>query len=226
VKILLFGATGMVGQGVLRECLLDPAVDSVVAIGRSAAGQQHTKLREIVRGDLSNLSDISAELAGFDACFFCLGVASSGMSESKYEAITYGITLAVAEVLSKSNPRMTFVYVSGAGTDSSEKGRIMWARVKGRTENALLRLPFRAAYMFRPGLIEPLYGVTSKTRTYRIFYWVAKPLLPLLRFLFPNYVLTTEEIGLAMLMVATKGYPKRILESRDIRALIRSGPRE
>jgi len=212
----------MVGQGVLRECLLDPNVEVVVTVGRSATGRQHTKLREIVVEDLSNYTDVTAELSGLDACFFCLGVSSGGMSEKEYERVTYGITLAAAEILSRLNPQMTFVYVSGAGTDSSEKGRSMWARVKGRTENALLRLPFAAAYMSRPGIIEPLHGVRSKTRAYRVLYTLLQPLLPLLRLAFPNHVLTTEQMGQAMLTVVRRGYAKRVLESKDIRALIQA----
>jgi len=218
MKVLIFGATGMVGQGVLRECLLDPNVQLVQTIGRSATAAQHPKLREIVHQDLFHYEAIAANLSGFDACFFCLGVTSSGMSEPDYARVTYGITIAAAETLSKLNPRMTFIYVSGAGTDTSERGRSMWARVKGKTENALLRLPFAAAYMFRPGIIEPLHGVKSKTQLYRVFYALGKPLLPLLRRAFPNYVLTTEQIGRAMLSVAKQGYPRHILEIADIRA--------
>jgi uncharacterized protein YbjT (DUF2867 family) len=161
-------------------------------------------------------------LSGFDACFFCLGVSSAGINEADYERMTYGITLAAAETLSRLNPQMTFIYVSGTGTDSSEHGRTMWARVKGKTENALLRLPFAGAYMFRPGLIVPLHGIRSKTTWYRVFYGLTKPLLPLLRLVFPNQVLTTQQIGQAMLIVAREGYPKRILESKDIAAITRS----
>jgi uncharacterized protein YbjT (DUF2867 family) len=218
MKILIFGATGMVGQGVLRECLLDSNVQLVQTVGRSATAAQHAKLREIVHQDLFHYDAIASNLSGFDACFFCLGVTSSGMSEPDYQRVTYGITMAAAEILSGLNQRMTFIYVSGAGTDSSERGRIMWARVKGKTENALLRLPFAAAYMFRPGIIEPLYGVKSKTQLYRLFYALGKPLLPLLRLAFPNYVLTTEQIGRAMLSVAEHGYQRHILETTDIRA--------
>jgi uncharacterized protein YbjT (DUF2867 family) len=218
----LFGATGMVGQGVLRECLLDPDVQWVQTIGRTATAARHSKLRELVHQDLWHYEAMEANLSGFDACFFCLGVSSSGMTEQAYEHVTYGITVAAAEFLCRLNPRMTFIYVSGAGTDSSEQGRSMWARarIKGRTENALLRMPFAAAYMFRPGLIEPLYGVRSKTPAYRVFYTLAKPLLPLLRLAFPNHVLTTHQIGSAMLTVARHGCPQRILESRDIRAVV------
>jgi uncharacterized protein YbjT (DUF2867 family) len=219
MNILLFGATGMVGQGVLRECLLDPNVHLVQAVGRTPTGVQHPKLREIIHLDLLHYEAIGAALSDFDACFFCLGVSSSGMTEEDYERVTYGITLAASEILCRLNPQMTFIYVSGAGTDSSERGRTMWTRVKGRTENALLRLPFAAAYMFRPGLIEPLDGIRSKTTVYRVLYTVAKPLLPLLRLTFPDHVLTTRQIGRAMLTVARYGSPKRILESKDIRAV-------
>ena len=219
MNVLIFGATGMVGQGVLRECLLDPGVELVKTIGRTATGVQHPKLQEVVHQDLWNYSSVEKELSGFDACFFCLGVTSAGMKEPDYERVTFGITMAAAESLSQLNPQMTFVYVSGAGTDSSEQGRIMWARVKGRTENAILRLPFHAAYMFRPGAIQPLHGVCCRTTVYRLLYSLTKPLLPLLRRAFPDSILTTEQIGRAMLAVAGNGAPKRILESKDINAL-------
>lgn len=222
MKLILFGATGMIGQGVLRECLLDPEVDLVATVGRTAAAAQHAKLRQIVHRDLRRYEAIESELAGFDACFFCLGISSTGVSAEEYERVTYGITVAAAEVLARLNPRMTFVYISGAGTDTSEQGRIGWARVKGKTENALLRMPFAAAYMFRPGFIQPLHGATSKTAAYRIFYTVLGPVLPVLRRAFPNSILTTEQIGRAMLAAARHGYEKRVLESRDIRALARA----
>jgi uncharacterized protein YbjT (DUF2867 family) len=219
MNILLFGATGMVGQGVLRECLLDPSVQLVGTIGRTATGQQNPKLREIVLKDLSNYAPIEEKLTGLDACFFCLGISASGMTEDAYERITYGITIAAAETLSRLNPRMVFIYVSGAGTDSSEKGRMMWARVKGKTENALLRMPFAAAYMFRPGFIEPAHGEISRTKLYRTLFVIAKPLLPLLRAIFPNQILTTHQIARAMLNLVTRAYPKHILEIQDIRAV-------
>jgi len=212
----------MVGQGVLRECLLDPDIEAVQTVGRSATGARHAKLREIVHPDLLHYSSIDAEMTGFDACFFCLGVSSAGLSEQQYEKLTYALTFAAAETLSRLNPGMTFVYVSGAGTDSSEKGRVMWARVKGKTENALLHLPFKAAYMFRPGVIQPAHGERSKTTAYRVGYALAKPLLPLLRRLFPRYILTTEEIGLAMIHVAKRGAAKRVLERWDIGECARS----
>ena len=226
MKVLIFGATGMVGQGVLRECLRDPEVELTVTIGRTATGMRDAKLKEIVHGDLGNYAGIEGELTGFDACFFCLGVSSTGMMEAEYEPITYGFTLAAAETLcrvtelEKPNKGMTFIYVSGAGTDSSERGRIMWARVKGRTENALLRLPLKA-YMFRPGFIQPMDGIQSKTAVYRVFYKLGGPLLPVLRWALPNQVLSTREIGRAMLAVAKRGYEKRVLETRDIRAVVR-----
>lgn len=219
MRILLFGATGMVGQGVLRECLRDPDVEQVAAVGRNAAGIQDAKLAEIVHADLANYSAIENRLRGFDACFFCLGISSAGMKEADYERITYGFTVAAAETLSRLNPGMVFTYVSGAGTDSTERGRSMWARVKGRTENALLRLPLKA-YMFRPGVIQPLDGIKSKTRSYRVLYALTGPLLTLLHRLLPNVVLTTREIGQAMLKVAQHGYAKRVLEVRDIRAVL------
>jgi uncharacterized protein YbjT (DUF2867 family) len=209
----------MVGQGVLRECLQDPGVEQVAALGRSATGVQHPKLVDIRHADLANYAGIEDRLHGFDACFFTLGVSSAGMKEADYDRVTYGFTLAAGETLGRLNPGMAFIYVSGAGTDSTERGRTMWARVKGRTENALLRLPLNA-YMFRPGAIQPLDGIRSKTASYRILYALTKPLLPLLRWAMPNQILTTREMGQAMLNVARRGYPKPILEVRDIRAAV------
>ncbi len=219
MKAILFGASGMVGQGVLRECLLDPEVTAVLSIVRRSTGQQHPKLREIVHNDFFNFSALEPDLTELDACFFCLGVSSAGMSEESYRRITYDITLAAAETLVKLNPSLTFIYVSGAGTDSSEHGRTMWARVKGHTENALLRLPFKAAYMFRPALIVPLHGITSRTKLYRVSYAVLGPLLPVLKALMPKYVTTTEKLGRAMLIAAKRGAPKPILETSDINNL-------
>jgi uncharacterized protein YbjT (DUF2867 family) len=219
VKVILFGATGMVGQGVLRECLLDSGVEQVLAIGRSATGQQHAKLQEIVQSDLFDLSSIEGRLAGFDACFFCLGVSAAGMSEQDYRRITYELTMSVAKTMAKLNPEMTFIYVSGAGTDSAERSRMMWARVKGKTENDLLKMPFHAAYMFRPGYIQPLHGIRTKTRWYGALYAVMGPLYPIWKRLLPNYVTTTECVGRAMLNVARHGAPKRFLENQDINGL-------
>ena len=219
MNVLIFGATGMIGQGVLRECLLDPDVQRVQTIGRSATGVQHAKLREVVHRDLWEYRSIENQLSGFDACFFCLGVSSAGMSEPDYERVTYGITVAAAETLCRLNPAMTFVFVSGAGADSSERGRLMWARVKGKTENAVLRLPFKASFVFRPAAVQPLHGARSRTAAYRVLYSLTRPLLPLLRRILPGYVVTTEEFGRAMLTVARRGTPKRVLESSDINAL-------
>jgi len=219
VKVILFGATGMVGQGVLRECLLDPGVDSVLTIGRSVTGQQQAKLHEIAQADLANLSTIEDRLSGYDACFFCLGVSAAGMTEEAYRRITYDLTIAVATTLARLNPAMTFVYVSGTGTDSTEHGRMMWARVKGKTENDLLRMPFKAAYMFRPGYIQPLHGIKTKTKWYAAFYALMAPLYPMWKRLLPKYVTTTECIGRAMLKVASQGYSKPVLENPDINSI-------
>jgi uncharacterized protein YbjT (DUF2867 family) len=219
VDVVIFGATGMIGQGVLRECLGAADVGRVVTVGRAATGVEHPRLREVVHRDLLDLAPLETSLSGLDACFFCLGITSAGLSEADYTRITYDITLAAANALIRLNPQMTFVFVSGAGTDSTERGRLMWARVKGRTENALLRMPFKAAYAFRPGVVQPLHGVRSRTAAYRILYSLTAPLLPLLRRLFPNQILTSEEMGLAMLNAVRRGAPKRVLESRDIRQL-------
>jgi uncharacterized protein YbjT (DUF2867 family) len=219
VKVILFGATGMVGQGALRECLLDPEVESVLVIGRSATGQLNPKLQEIVHKDFTDFSAIEGWLAGYDACLFCLGVSSAGMAEPEYTRLTYDITMMAARTLAKVNPDMTFIYVSGMGTDSSEHGRSMWARVKGKTENELLRLPFKAAYMFRPGYIQPLHGIRSKTKLYQGMYNVVAPLYPLLKAMMPKYVTTTEQLGRAMIQVAKHGAPKHVLETTDINAL-------
>jgi len=219
MKVILFGASGMVGQGVLRECLLDADVETVLSIGRRPLDQRHPKLKEIVRDDLFDLSPVGSELAGYDACFFCLGVTSVGMSEQDYRRITHDLTLAVATMLTQLNPGMVFVYVTGAGTDSSERGQRMWARVKGKTENDLLKLPFKAAYMFRPAGIQPLHGIRSRTAWYQAAYVVASPLLSLLNRIAPKYMTTTEQMGRAMIAVARSGYRKPILESEDINRL-------
>jgi uncharacterized protein YbjT (DUF2867 family) len=219
MNILIFGATGMVGQGVLRECLLASDVERVVTVGRNATGQQHPKLQELVAKDMYDYSAVESQLQGFDACFFCLGVSSVGMKEDDYRRITYDLTMAAATVLARLNPGMTFTYVTGSGTDSSERGSSMWARVKGATENALLRLPFKAAYMFRPGVIQPLHGARSKTPLYNGIYVVISPLLSLAYRLWPDKMTTTEQVGRAMLAVARHGAPKALLEVPDINAL-------
>ena len=219
MKIILFGATGMVGQGVLRECLLDPEIESVLSIGRTPTGQTHEKLHEMIRKDMFHYADVEDQLRGYDACFFCLGVSSVGMKEADYRRLTYDLTMAAGEALARVNPGMTFIYVSGTGTDSTERGRSMWARVKGATENALLRLPFKAAYMFRPGVIQPMHGEKPKARLSRVGYVVVAPLIPLLIRIFPKYVTTTERIGRAMIEVAKHGAPKKLLETQDINEL-------
>ena len=219
MKVLIFGATGMVGQGVLHECLSAVGVESVLVVGRSSIGLQHPKLREIIHTDPFDYSTIEGDLRGYDSCFFCLGVSSAGMSEEQYHRLTYELTLTAAQSLARLNPGMTFCYVSGTGTDSTERGRSMWARVKGKTENALLRLPFKAAFMFRPGYIQPVNGVRSKTTLYRILYAILGPLYPLWKLLFPSYVTTTEQVGKAMIRVTERGYPRPHLENRDINAL-------
>lgn len=219
MKILIFGATGMVGQSALRECLLDTGVTEVVTIGRNPTGQASPKLREITHGNLLDYAAVEDRLTGFDACFFCLGVASTGMSEADYSRTTYDIPLAAAATLLRLNPGIVFVHVSGAGADSSEQGRVMWARVKGKTENALLRLPFKGVYVLRPGAIRPMHGIKSRTLTYRIIYGLIAPILPLLERRLPQYVTSTEQVGKAMLVLARAGSEKRILECADINRL-------
>ncbi len=216
MKVILLGATGMVGQGVLIECLRDPRVTQVLALGRSPSGRQDPKLHELVHADLNDLSTVRARLQGYDACFYCLGVSSVGMGEADYTRVTYDMTLAVATTLSKLNPGMSLVYITGSGTDSSEQGSVMWARVKGRTENALLRLPFKAVYLFRPGAIQPLHGVQPKVGWIRTTYRLTGPLLALAVRYLPNAMTTSERVGQAMINVVARGTPSRVLEIRDI----------
>ncbi|MER5302626.1 epimerase [Streptomyces lasiicapitis] len=218
MKAIIFGATGMVGQGVLRECLRDSAVTDVLVVGRTRIDAEHPKLKQLVHRDLAELmarDDTQEQMSGYDACFFNLGVSSFRMTEDDYRRVTYDLTLTVARALSAWNPGLTFVYVSGRGTDSTEKGRVMWARVKGRTENDLLALPMNT-YLFRPGYIQPLHGIRSKTRLYRALYVVAVPLFPVIRRLAPEQVTTTEQLGRAMINVATDGAPVSHLETKDI----------
>lgn len=220
MKAIIFGGTGMVGQGILRECLLDPEVESVLTVGRTQTGQRHPKLQEIAHKDFSDFSAIVESLTGYDACFWCLGVTSAGMSEQEYTLMTYDYTIAAARVLVKQNPNMTFIFVSGTGADSTEEGRTMWARVKGKTENEILRMPFRAAYVFRPAYIQPLHGIQSRTKLYRTLYGVIAPLYPLIKLLFPSYATTTEQLGRGMIKVAKEGATKRVLGSSDIAKII------
>jgi uncharacterized protein YbjT (DUF2867 family) len=214
MKVFLFGATGMVGQAVLRECLRDDGVEGVLVLGRTSTGRMHPKLRELIRKDLFDFGAANADLQGYDACFFCLGVSAAGMSEADYTRMTYDLTVGWAQTLAGINPAMTFIYVSGAGTG----GKAMWAQVKGRTEDALLAL-FQSAYMFRLGALRAIHGEVSKTRWTRIAYAVFRPLLPLVRAIAPGAIISTEELGRAMIRVATRGAPKRVLENRDLRAL-------
>ena len=223
MRVLLLGASGMVGQGVLRECLLAADVTQVVSIVRTPGGLAHPKLRELRHADFTDFSPLEPELAGLDACFFCLGATSAGKSEAEYTRLTYDVTLALAVPLARLSPGLTFVFVSGAGTDSSERGPTMWARVKGRTENALLALPFKAAFMFRPAFIQPVHGEVSKTPAYRTLYRLLRPLIPLIRLVLPGSFTTTERIGRAMLEAARHGAPKRVMESPDIDALAGQG---
>lgn len=209
----------MVGQGVLRECLLDPEVESVLSIVRSHSGQQNAKLREIEKKDFFDFSDIAGDLSGYDACFFCLGVSSAGMSEADYTHLTYDLTMAAAKEIVKHSPNLTFIYVSGAGTDSSERGAIMWARVKGRTENALANLPFKAVYLFRPGVIQPMHGIKSKTKIYQAAYSILAPIFPLWKAIAPKSVTTTELVGRAMLEVAKRGASRKVIGNADINSL-------
>src|SRR5262245_47052378 len=219
MKVILFGATGMVGQGVLRECLVDSNVESVLAISRSPAGVQHAKLREVLHDDFTDFSKIESELAGYDACLFCLGVSSIGMDPERYRHLTYDVTMAAATTLARLNPGMVFTYVTGKGTDQTEKSPLGWARVKGKTEADLLKLPFRAAYMFRPSGIQPLHGVRSKTPWINAVYAVTAPLLSWMVRATPNHMTTSEQLGRAMIKVARDGYPRPILESVDINAV-------
>lgn len=219
MKVILFGGTGMVGQGVLRECLLDASVESVLVVGRSPTGQHHAKLQEIRHDDFMNFSAIESELSGYDACFFCLGVSSIGMDAERYRHLTYDVTLAAANTLIRLNPGMVFTYVTGRSTDSTEQGPVRWARVKGKTENDLLKLPFKAAYMFRPAGIQPLHGVRSKTSWVQAIYVVAAPMLSYLARTAPKYMTTSQQLGRAMIKVARDGYPKPVLESEDINSI-------
>ena len=218
MNVALFGASGMVGAGVLIECLEDPRVQSVLAVGRRPCAVAHPKLRELIRSDLFDYGDAIDELKDRDACFFCLGVSAVGMTEAAYHRVTYDLTVAAADALLELNPALTFCYVSGEGTDSTERGRLMWARVKGKTENQLLRMPLNA-YIFRPGFIQPLRGVRSKTRVYQALYTVLRPLYPVLKRLLPKHVTTTVNVGRAMIAVAARGHTKHVLENPDINSL-------
>lgn len=213
LKVIITGATGMVGEGVLHECLLHPQIENVLVINRKPCGIQHPKLKEIIHADFFNLSPIKNELSGFDACFFCLGVSSVGMKEPDYFKLTYTLTMHFAEIVSEVNSNMVFCYISGAGTDSTEKGRMMWARVKGKTENDLMKLPFKKVYNFRPAMLEPTKGLKNTLSLYKYFGWVA----PILRLLAPNQICTLQQLGKSMIYVTINGYKKQILEVKDIK---------
>ena len=215
MKVLILGSTGMIGKGVLLECLEADAVKSILVINRHTCDITHPKLKEIIHDDFFNLSDLKDQITGFDACFFCLGVSSVGLDETKYSKITYILTLNFARLMAVLNPDSVFCYVSGAGTDSSEKGRSMWARVKGKTENELFALPFKASYMFRPGYIQPMKGIKSRTKLYALFYLFLSPVYYLLR-PFHGMVTDTVSVGRAMINIARKGYDKRIITNQDI----------
>jgi len=219
MKVVVFGATGMVGKGVLLECLDDPRVTKVLVVGRGSAGVQHEKLEEVLHADFEDYTAIEEKLAGYDACFFCLGISSVGMSEADYRHVTLDFTLAAAEALLKTSPGLTFIYVSGTGTDESGKSSMMWARVKGEAENRLLAMPFKAAYMFRPGVIEPRRGARAKGTMTRVAYVIARPLFPIVRAASPGLLTTTERIGKAMIKLALEGGDRRYFENRDINAL-------
>jgi len=215
-KVIITGATGMVGKGVLLECLDHQAISEVLVIGRNNVGISHPKLKELVHNDFTNFEDVSSKLTGYDACFFCMGISAAGLKEEKYKQVTYDYTLSLANTLLKNNHEMTFTYVSGQGTDSTEKGRIMWARVKGRTENELLNLGFKQAFMFRPGAIIPLRGIKSKTKSYQFLYDYFMWLVKGVKLFFPNSVINTTQLGLAMINAMLFGYNKKLLEPKDI----------
>jgi uncharacterized protein YbjT (DUF2867 family) len=211
IKAIITGSTGMVGEGVLRECLNHPTVEQVLVINRKPGGVSHSKLREIIHGDFMDLAPIEQQLQGYDACFFCLGISSVGVSKQEYKRTTYDLTLNVAQLLAKDNPDLTFCYVTGMGTDGTEQGRIAWARVKGATENALMRL-FKRAYMFRPGFMQASPGQKNIKSSYRLMAW----LYPIGRALYPAGFCTLQEVGQAMINAVIKGYPRAVLEVKDI----------
>lgn len=214
---IVTGATGMVGEGVLHECLQHPDVESVLVINRKPCGVIHPKLKEIIHADFFDLSSMASQLSGYQACFFCLGVSSVGMSEQDYTRLTHTLTTGFASTVAKVNPDMVFCYVSGSGTDSTEKGKLMWARVKGRTENDLMKMPFKKVYLFRPGVIEATKGLKNTLPYYKYFFW----LMPLLRTFTPNFISSLKDIGLAMIYCVLYGYEKNILEVKDIKILVK-----
>lgn len=215
-KVIITGATGMVGKGILLECLDHKNIEQVLVIGRSSIEMNHPKLKELIHKDFSDFSDVADQLSGYDACFYSLGISAAGLTEEQYKKITYDYTMALAKTLLDNNPDMTFNYVSGEGTDSSEKGRMMWARVKGKTENDLINYGFKQAYMFRPGAILPLRGIKSRTKSYQFMYDYFMWFVKLIKAISPNSVVNTTQIGLAMINSMTLGYVKKVLRPKDI----------
>jgi uncharacterized protein YbjT (DUF2867 family) len=215
LKVIITGATGMVGEGVLQESISNPNVEKILLINRKPSGYTHPKVEEILHSDFSNISALTSQVGGYDACFFCLGVSSIGMSEEQYTKVTYDLTLGFAKTMAEVNPQMTFCYVSGASTDSTEKGKQMWARVKGKTENDLMKLPFKAVYNFRPGFMKPTKGA----KNIKSFFKFINAIYPVLRAISSTYFLTLEEVGKAMINAALRGYPKHVLEVGDIKKL-------
>ncbi|MBN2174844.1 MAG: hypothetical protein JW731_11980 [Bacteroidales bacterium] len=215
-KVIITGATGMVGRGVLLECLDHMAISEVLIIGRNPVEMDHPKLKELIHKDFSDFSGVIDQLKGYDGCFYCLGISAAGLKEEEYKRITYDYTLSLAKTLKQLNPKITFTYVSGQGTDSTEKGRMMWARVKGKTENDLLNLGFKDAYMFRPGAIIPLRGIKSRTKAYQFMYDYFMWLVKLIKFLSPNSVVNTTQIGQAMINSMLEGYENKVLKPKDI----------
>jgi hypothetical protein len=218
-KVIITGATGMVGKGILLECLDHESISEVLVIGRSSIEMEHPNLKELIHKNFSDFSNEKNNLAGYDVCFYSLGISAQGLSEEQYTKITHDYTLALAKVLFKLNPEMTFNYVSGQGTDSTEKGRTMWARLKGKTENNILNLGFKQAFAFRPGMILPLKGIKSKTKSYQFMYDYFMWLVKGIKALAPNSVVNTTQIGLAMINSMLKGYDKKVLTPKDIIAL-------
>ena len=215
MKAILTGATGMVGEGILHECLKSDAINEVLVVGRKSCGISHPKIKELLHKDFFNFSSVESQLSGYDACFFCLGTTSVGKSEEEFTEVSYTLTMNFAETLSKVNPNMTFCYISGAGTDSSEKGKTMWARVKGKTENDLMKLPFKKVFNFRPGYLQPIKGMKLTHSYYKWLSWM----YPFFQLVFPMFVSRLEELGQAMINAASKGYNKNVLEVKDIKIL-------
>ena len=213
-KVIITGSTGMVGEGVMHECLNSPLITEVLIVNRRKSTFSNPKLKELIHTDFSDFSAIESQLQGYDACFFCLGVSSVGMKQQRYFDITYTLTMKFAKTVSRLNPQLTFCYVSGAGTDSTEKGRLAWARVKGKVENELQHLPFKAVYIFRPGMLEPTPGLRNTLRLYSYFGWLA----PLFRTFLPNSISTLKQLGLAMISVLHHGYTSTVLEVPAIKS--------